>query len=49
MSRRFVAATGVVAILSVGVAVHSAAAATPRFDFSRPTVVATGLEVPWGM
>jgi glucose/arabinose dehydrogenase len=49
MSRRFVAVTGVVALLSIGVAVRSAAAATPSFDFSRPTVVATGLEVPWGM
>jgi glucose/arabinose dehydrogenase len=49
MSRRFTAVAGATALLTVGVLAHPAAAATPSFDFGRPDVVASGLEVPWGL
>src|SRR3954464_7698847 len=52
MSRRFAAASAAVAAVITGGVVLSAAtagAATPSFDFDHPEVVATGLEVPWGL
>jgi glucose/arabinose dehydrogenase len=52
MSRRLAAASAVVAAVVAGGVVLSAAtagAATPSFDFAHPEVVATGLEVPWGL
>ncbi|WP_213005903.1 PQQ-dependent sugar dehydrogenase [Paractinoplanes toevensis] len=52
MSRRFVFTAAVCAAVvgagAVATAV-TASAATPSFDFSNPEVVATGLEVPWGL
>ncbi|HEY0000706.1 MAG TPA: PQQ-dependent sugar dehydrogenase [Actinoplanes sp.] len=52
MNRRSVLTAAVcAAIVGVGAAATAvtASAATPSFDFSSPEVVATGLEVPWGL
>ncbi|HEX5203158.1 MAG TPA: PQQ-dependent sugar dehydrogenase [Actinoplanes sp.] len=52
MRRRTVvlAAAGATTVLAAMAAlVAPAAAATPSFDFTRPDVVATGAEVPWGL
>jgi len=61
MSRRFLTLAGAAAAAALvsGTVVTAAPApaavnppsvlATPSFDFSRPDVVATGLEVPWGL
>jgi glucose/arabinose dehydrogenase len=52
MSRRLAATSAAcAALLAAGLVINAATAdaATPSFDFDAPEVVATGLEVPWGL